>query len=53
MLVARLLHYLTAPNPDTHFAILNTVHDQLLRGGPRRLRTTLPALAFQALALHR
>ncbi|KAG2444706.1 hypothetical protein HXX76_001450 [Chlamydomonas incerta] len=53
VLVARLLHHLRAEDPDTHFTILSVAHDQLLAGGPRRLRTTLPSLVFCGLALHR
>ncbi|EFJ43527.1 subunit of Retromer complex [Volvox carteri f. nagariensis] len=53
VLVARLLHHLRSHDPDTHFAILKTAHQQLLEGGPRRLRTTLPALVFCGLELHR
>lgn len=53
VLLARLLHWLTSPHPDTHAAILRATHAALLRGGPRRLRTTLTALAFQTLVLHR
>ncbi|GFR39847.1 hypothetical protein Agub_g344, partial [Astrephomene gubernaculifera] len=53
VLVARLLHCLASPHPDTHFAILTTAHQQLLAGGPRRLRTTVPALVFCGLGLHR
>lgn len=53
VLVARLLHHLTADDPDTHYAILRAVHAQLLLGGPKRLKTTLPALIFCGLGLHR
>ncbi|GIL81964.1 hypothetical protein Vretimale_1517 [Volvox reticuliferus] len=53
VLVARLLHRLRSPDPDTHFAILKIAQHQLLAGGPRRLRTTLPALVFCGLELHR
>ncbi|KAG2501801.1 hypothetical protein HYH03_000301 [Edaphochlamys debaryana] len=53
LLVARLLHHLRSADPDTHFAILATAQRQLNEGGPRRLRTTLPALVFCGLALHR
>lgn len=53
VLVARLLHHLRSDDPDTHFTILSVAHDQLLAGGPRRLRTTLPSLVFCGLALHR
>ncbi|GLI69968.1 hypothetical protein VaNZ11_014715 [Volvox africanus] len=53
VLVARLLHHLRSPDPGTHFAILKISQQQLLVGGPRRLRTTLPALVFCGLELHR
>lgn len=53
VLVARLLHHLRSDDPDTHFAILGAVRQQLLEGGPLRMRTTLPALVFCGLALHR
>ncbi len=53
VLVARLLHHLRSDDPDTHFAILGAVRQQLLVGGPLRMRTTLPALVFCGLALHR
>jgi len=46
LLVARLLHQLTAEDPQRHFAILKAVRAHLERGGARRMRHTFPALAF-------
>ncbi len=45
-LVARLLHRLHSDDVDQHFAVLNAARERLQRGGPRRMRHTLPALAF-------
>ncbi|KAL6753231.1 vacuolar protein sorting-associated protein 35 [Haematococcus lacustris] len=53
LLVARLLHSLHSEDPATHFQLLVTAKEQLVRGGPRRLRHTLPALGFAALAIVR
>ncbi|KAJ9533549.1 hypothetical protein QJQ45_026606, partial [Haematococcus lacustris] len=53
LLVARLLHSLHSDDPATHFQLLVTAKEQLVRGGPRRLRHTLPALGFAALAIVR
>lgn len=52
-LVARLLHSLWAQDRDMHFAILEAARTHLLKGGPRRLRHTLPALGFATLQLVR
>lgn len=46
LLVSRLLHQLASDDPQQHFAILRAVRGHLERGGPRRMRHTLPALAF-------
>mmetsp|Transcript_27157 Transcript_27157/g.69109 ORF Transcript_27157/g.69109 Transcript_27157/m.69109 type:complete len:847 (-) Transcript_27157:307-2847(-) len=51
VLVARLLHALHSDDVATHFALLDTARAQLLLGGPRRLRHTLPALGWAGLAL--
>ncbi|KAG1664616.1 hypothetical protein FOA52_004491 [Chlamydomonas sp. UWO 241] len=53
VLVARLLHSLHSPDPAAHFALLETARSELMAGGPRRVRHTLPALAFAGLALVR
>ncbi len=49
MLVARLLHSLQTDKPSVQFQVLCTAKQHLVRGGPRRLRHTLPALGFCAL----
>lgn len=51
VLVARLIHALYADDPTTHFALLSIAREQLLLGGPRRIRHTLPALGWATLRL--
>eukprot|EP00879_Flechtneria_rotunda_P029400 GHRR01031802.1.p1 GENE.GHRR01031802.1~~GHRR01031802.1.p1 ORF type:complete len:393 (+),score=183.36 GHRR01031802.1:632-1810(+) len=46
VMVARMLHQLTSPNPSLQFAILRAVKAHLELGGPSRLRYTFPALVF-------
>ncbi len=53
VLVARLLHTLYSEDLAVQFQLLQTAQEQLLKGGPRRLRHTLPALGFAGLALVR
>mmetsp|Transcript_10243 Transcript_10243/g.17835 ORF Transcript_10243/g.17835 Transcript_10243/m.17835 type:complete len:833 (-) Transcript_10243:476-2974(-) len=53
VLVARLLHTLAADQADVQFQLLVTAQAQLVLGGPRRLRHTLPALGFCGLRLVR
>ena len=53
VLVARLLHSLHNDDPATHFAILATARAELMPGGPRRTRHTLPALGFCTLQVVR
>lgn len=53
VLVARLLHSLYNDDPATHFAILATARAELMAGGPRRTRHTLPALGFCTLQVVR
>lgn len=53
-LVARVLHALRDDDDvGTSFGILKLARAELERGGPRRLRHTLPALVFSALRLVR
>jgi vacuolar protein sorting-associated protein 35 len=46
VMVARMLHQLTAPTPGLQFAILRAARAHLELGGPARLKHTYPALAF-------
>jgi vacuolar protein sorting-associated protein 35 len=46
VMVARMLHQLTSPDPSLQFAILRAARAHLELGGPLRLRYTFPALAF-------
>jgi hypothetical protein len=46
VMVARMLHQLTAPTPGLQFAILRAARAHLELGGPQRLKHTYPALAF-------
>jgi hypothetical protein len=53
VLVARLLHQLSSPDAGEHVRILKVAQSRLVQGGPRRVRHTLPALAFCGLQLAR
>uniref|UniRef100_A0A383WCT9 Vacuolar protein sorting-associated protein 35 n=1 Tax=Tetradesmus obliquus TaxID=3088 RepID=A0A383WCT9_TETOB len=46
VMVARMLHQLTAPTPGLQFAILRAARAHLELGSPARLKHTYPALAF-------
>ena len=48
-LVARMVHQLRSDDPDEHFQILKTARQHFSTGGPRRVRHTLPPLAFSSL----
>ena len=48
-LVARMVHQLRSDDPDEHFQILKTARQHFSTGGPRRVRHSLPPLAFSAL----
>ena len=48
-LVARMVHQLRSDDPDEHFQILKTAREHFSTGGPRRVRHTLPPLAFSSL----
>ncbi|BDA44236.1 probable vacuolar protein sorting-associated protein 35 [Coccomyxa sp. Obi] len=50
-LVARLIHRLSAVNPAQHYALLQTARERFSAGGARRLRHTLPPIAFAALGI--
>ena len=52
-LVARLIHRLRSPDPVQQFAVLRTAWERLSVGGPRRLRHTIPPIAFAALHIAR
>ena len=52
-LVARLIHRLRSPDPGQQFAVLRTAWERLSVGGPRRLRHTIPPIAFAALHIAR
>ena len=52
-LVARLVHHLRSDNSDTQYRLLVAARKQFGQGGPRRLKHTLPPLAFEALRLGR
>ena len=53
VLVAKLLHSLHNDDPATHHSILATAKEELLAGGPRRTRHTLPSLGFCTLQIAR
>jgi len=48
-LVARMVHQLRSDDPDEHFQILKTARQHFSTGGLRRVRHSLPPLAFSAL----
>ena len=48
-LVARMVHQLRSDDPDEHFQILKTARRHFSSGGPRRVKHTLPPLAFSAI----
>jgi hypothetical protein len=50
-LVARLIHRLRANDPAQHYALLQTARERFSAGGARRLRHTLPPIAFAALGI--
>ena len=52
-LVARLIHRLRASDPGRHYALLQAARKGVSAGGPRRLRHTLPPIAFAALDIVR
>ncbi|DBA95664.1 hypothetical protein WJX82_011441 [Trebouxia sp. C0006] len=52
-LVARMVHQLRSDDPDEHFQILKTARQHFSTGGLRRVRHSLPPLAFSALQLVR
>ena len=52
-LVARLMHRLRSSDPAQHFAMLYTAWERLSVGGVRRLRHTIPPIAFAALHIAR
>lgn len=52
-LMARLMHQLQAPSLDEQFEVLKAARDRITQGGPNRLKHTIPAIAFGALAVVR
>lgn len=44
-----MVHQLRSDDPDEHFQILKTARRHFSSGGPRRVKHTLPPLAFSAL----
>ena len=48
-LVARIIHRMHSLDTAQHFAMLRTAWERLSVGGPRRLRHTIPPIAFAAL----
>lgn len=51
--MARLMHQLKAPTLDDQFEVLKAARDRTTQGGPTRLKHTIPAIAFGALAVVR
>lgn len=51
--MARLIHRLRSDDPGQHFALLQAARRRLSAGGARRLRHTLPPIAFAALDIVR
>ena len=51
--MARLIHRLRATDPGQHYALLRTARTRLAASGARRLRHTLPPIAFTALDIVR
>ena len=47
--MARLIHRLRSDDPGQHYALLQAARKRLSAGGARRLRHTLPPIAFAAL----
>ena len=52
-LLARLVHQLVSADTDEHFELLRAARERFNAGGAKRLRHTLPPLAFAALRLVR
>lgn len=52
-LVARIIHRMRSSDTAQHFAMLCTAWERLSVGGPRRLRHTIPPIAFAALHIAR
>ena len=50
-LVARLIHQLRSDDTDETFSVLRAAADKLQQSGSRRLRHTLPPIAFCAIQL--
>mmetsp|Transcript_11751 Transcript_11751/g.29995 ORF Transcript_11751/g.29995 Transcript_11751/m.29995 type:complete len:687 (+) Transcript_11751:1-2061(+) len=50
-LVARLVHQLTTDNVEESFKILGIAKDRFERGGPLRVKHTLPPIVFETLSL--
>lgn len=53
MLVARVLHNLVADTSDAQFEVLQSARDRLIKGGPERMKFTLPPIVYMALSLVR
>lgn len=53
MLVARLLHQITHPDPHRHYALLSAARGYLEKGGPARIGHTFPSLIFCGLQIVR
>ena len=51
--MARLIHRLRSDDPGQHYALLQAARKRLSAGGARRLRHTLPPIAFAALDIVR
>ena len=49
--MARLIHQLQSDDTDETFSVLRAASDKLQQSGPRRLRHTLPPVAFCAIQL--
>ena len=49
--MARLIHQLESSDTDEAFSVLRSARERLAQSGPKRLRHTLPPIAFCALRL--
>ena len=50
-MMGRLMHQLRAPTLDEQYAILKAARERITQSGPARLKHTIPAIAFGALAI--
>lgn len=49
--LGRFIHHLKSENPDQQYLILSAARKHFGRGGPKRIKHTLPSIVFQAYQL--